>query len=267
MIAYSDDRYRLHFRPISRMEYEVLNELKDLSSGKADNCLKHTRFLFEHDDISMDAQKKMLEEKKAYIVRATYSGSKSIHMIVQFDDRCEEFCKKWYRNIWRWLEHNYFPGTDSQCCNPNRLTRAPGLVRFDTNKVQELLFENESNLITNNRDIVKELVSAKKRWEEEAIEEEKNREIQKIRSKFSSMTNHDGMCREYKTVKRYLETPFLKVRGNGNSATWFYAALCCCLQYNDNKTLEEVKDKARREKWTEREIEHTLSNARSAVKK
>jgi hypothetical protein len=75
------------------------------------------------------------------------------------------------------------------------------------------------------------------------------------------------MCREYKTVKRYLETPFLKVRGNGNSASWFYAALCCCLQYNDNKTLEEVKDKARREKWTEREIEHTLSNARSAVKK
>lgn len=268
MIYYSD-LYRNLSRTFRKgMEYQVLNELDDVNPVRSDStCLKYTRFLFEFDDMKLDAQRKIVELQKDILVRATYSGSKSIHMIVQFSDEYNEFCKRWYKNIWRWLEHNLFTGSDIKCSNPSRLTRAPGVLRADTGKIQKVILENRTNYISNNERIINSLKQSEGRW----IQEEKDRADDQTRrsiiSKFSSMNNHDGMCREYKTVKRYLETPFLKVRGNGNSASWFYAALCCCLQYNDNKTLEEVKDKARREKWTEREIEHTLSNARSAVKK
>lgn len=268
MIYYSNLYNKLSSEPLPGMEYQVLNELADENPKRSDKtCMKYTRFLFEHDDISMEAQMAMLEDKKPYIVRATYSGSKSIHMIVEFSPEYNRLCEEWYKEIWKWLEKNYFPGTDTKCTNPSRLTRAPDVVRSDTGRLQKTLYSNPENYISNRKDILAKLAEAEKKWRIEEKEEKEREELFRIRSKFSSMNNHDGMCREYKTVKRYLETPFLKVRGNGNSASWFYAALCCCLQYNDNKTLEEVKDKARREKWTEREIEHTLSNARSAVKK
>ena len=264
MIVYSDTIHNCSIR-LSGYEYEILNELRDLSSRTDYNCLKHTRFLFEFDDIPLKEQAQRLKDSlKNYIVRAVFSGSKSIHLIVQFSDDCEEICEKWYRNIWQYLEKTYFNGADSQCKNPSRLTRAPGALRADTGIVQKLLFSHPYNYIDKKiPELLDQLKMQIRSW---SAEESMRKVIENDDRKFQSRS-HDGMCREYKTVKRYIETPFLKVRGNGNSASWFYAALCCCIQYNDNKTLEEVKDKARREKWTEREIEHTLSNARSAVKK
>lgn len=265
MWIYSDSRNDYSsFSP--KLEYEVLNEMKSVSPRSDSNCLKFTRFLFEFDKFKLENQILIMHTNKDVIVRATFSGSKSIHLIVQFEDEYNEFCKRWYKNIWRWIEQNIFPGADNKCANPSRLTRCPSVVRHDTQKMQKLMFSSD-NYISKNTELMEKLKSAEKRWIEYENEKRAEASRQSIISKFSSMNNHDGMCREYKTVKRYLETPFLKVRGNGNSASWFYAALCCCLQYNDNKTLEEVKDKARREKWTEREIEHTLSNARSAVNK
>lgn len=265
MWIYSDSRNDYSsFSP--KLEYEVLNEMKSVSPRSDSNCLKFTRFLFEFDNLQLKNQIMILDANKDVIVRATFSGSKSIHMIVQFEDEYNEFCKKWYKNIWHWIEQNIFPGSDNKCANPSRLTRCPSVVRHDTCKMQKLMFSSD-NYISKKPELMEKLKSAEKRWIEYENEKRADASRQAIISKFSYMNNHDGMCREYKTVKRYLETPFLKVRGNGNSASWFYAALCCCLQYNDNKTLEEVKDKARREKWTDREIEHTLSNARSAVKK
>jgi hypothetical protein len=264
LIVYSDTIHNSSVR-LSGYEFEILNELRDLSSRTDSNCLKHTRFLFEFDDIPLkDQAEKLRDVLKDYVVRAVFSGSKSIHLIVQFSDECEEICKRWYRKIWQYLERTYFKGADSKCKNPSRLTRAPGALRADTGRVQKILFSNPDNYIDK---AVPELLGQIKMqirsWmAEEYIHNLRDNDERRFQNK-----SHDGMCREYKTVKRYLETPFLKVRGNGNSATWFYAAICTCIQYRDNKTLEEVKDKARREKWTEHEIEHTLSNARSAVNK
>ena len=268
MIYYSDLYNNLSTKRIPGLEYQVLNELYDKNPRRSDStCLKYTRFLFEFDEISLNAQRKIMEANEDVLVRAVYSGSKSIHMIVEFSEIYSDLCRRWYKKIWKWLEKNIFPGADPKCTNPSRLTRAPDVVRSDTGKLQKTLYSNPENYISNRKDILTKLAEAEKKWRIEEKENKEREELLRIRSKFSSMNNHDGMCRDYKTVKRYLETPFLKVRGNGNSASWFYAALCCCLQYNDSKTLEEVKDKARREKWTEREIDHTLSNARSAVKK
>ena len=70
------------------LRFEVLNELKNLSSRCDSNCLKHTRFVFECDNTSLEEQKDraclLMTDKVA--VRATFSGSKSIHVIFQFED-------------------------------------------------------------------------------------------------------------------------------------------------------------------------------------
>ena len=178
MIVYSDTIHNCSIR-LSGYEYEILNELRDLSSRTDYNCLKHTRFLFEFDDL--------------------FSGSKSIHLIVQFSDDCEEICEKWYRNIWQYLEKTYFNGADSQCKNPSRLTRAPGALRADTGLVQKLLFSHPDNYIDKKiPELLDQLKMQIRSW---SAEESMRKVIENDDRKFQSRS-HDGMCREYKTVKR-----------------------------------------------------------------
>lgn len=268
MIFYSDLYNHLSRTPKRGMEYQVLNELSDNHPKRSDSsCIKYTRFLFEFDERTIEDQKNIMEMNRDILVRAVFSGSKSIHMIVQFEDKYSDLCKRWYKKIWKWLEKNYFNGADSKCTNPSRLTRAPDVLRRDTGRIQETLYSNPTNYISNYKEILRKLSIAQIDWIKEEKEEEGAREIYRIKSKFLQSTDHNGMCREYNNVKRYLSTPFTKLRGNINSASWFYAALCTCIQYNDNQTLEEVKDKARRERWSQHEIEHTEKNAREAVNK
>lgn len=265
MWIYSDSRNDYtSFSP--KLEYEVLNEMNSVSPRKDSNCKKFTRFLFEFDDMKLDAQTEIMVANQDLLVRATFSGSKSIHMIVEFEDKYNEFCKKWYKYIWRWLERNVFPGADPKCSNPSRLTRCPSVVRHDTGLVQKLMFSSD-NYISKNEELMAKMEDASKKWGRNEIEMRLEASRKVFFANFARKFNHDGMCRDYKNVKRYLETPFPKVRGNGNSASWFYAALCTCIEYNDNKTLQEVKDKAKREKWTQHEIDHTEQNARDAVSK
>lgn len=264
MIVYSDTKHNSE-SILPFFEFEVLNELKSVEPRNDANCLLYTRFLFEFDEKSMDEQNRILEKNKHILVRATFSGSKSIHMIVQFSDEWNEFCKRWYKNIWRWLEINYFPGSDLKCSNPSRLTRCPGVMRSDTGKLQNILFESRSNFISKDDSIMCKIRESEKRW----ILNEKEQEGEKIRrsivSKFLSGNSHDGMCKTYTTVKRYLDTPFPRIRGNGNSSTWLFAAVCTCLKYKDNVTLNEVIEKAKREKWTDKELSRTIEAAKSKI--
>lgn len=260
MIVYSDTRHNSMVRQ-SCYEFEILNELKDLSSRTDANCLKHTRFLFEFDEKPLSEQEEMLKNDLGKIcVRAVFSGSKSIHFIAQFSDDCEEICSKNYRRIWLYLEQKYFKGADGQCKNPSRLTRAPGAFRSDTQRVQELLLDQPSNYIDK---AVPELLDQLKMQIRSWNAEESIKKILEDDSKRKFQTkSHDGMCREYTTVKRYLETPFPKVKGNGHSSAWFFAAVCKCIKYKDGQTLDEVCDKARREHWKDSEIRHVLDSAR-----
>ena len=73
------------------------------------------------------------------------------------------------------------------------------------------------------------------------------------------------MCRTYTTVRRYLENEFPKLKGNGHSSAWFFAAVCTCIKYRDGQTLEEVVQKARREHWKDSEINRVIDNARDRV--
>lgn len=67
-------------------------------------------------------------------------------------------------------------------------------------------------------------------------------------------------------VRHYLDTPYLKMSGNGDSDNSLYRAICVCVVADDEDTLELVKTKARCERWTTAEIERKVREARRYVK-
>lgn len=62
-------------------------------------------------------------------------------------------------------------------------------------------------------------------------------------------------------VRHYLDTPYAKMCGNGDSDISLYRAICVCLAANDDATLDEVKNKALREKWTRSQIDRKIREA------
>jgi hypothetical protein len=271
VIYYSNLYNKLSSEPLPGMEYQVLNELPDENPKRSDKtCMKYTRFLFEHDDISMESQMAMLEEKKPYIVRATYSGSKSIHMIVEFSPEYNMLCEKWYKQIWKWLEKNYFPGTDTKCSNPSRLTRAPSVTRSDTGKEQKLLYEEPDNYIDKVPGILERLSTAEREWR---CEQDRINTLNTIyscsgtHSGFRDRKRMDNFCATFDNVQKYLKTPFPKIRGNGCSSTLLFGSVCACIKFNDQETLRTVLSKARREHWSEHELERVQNEALRRVEK
>ena len=131
---------------IDGWEFEILNELKDCSNHKDENCLFHTRFLFEMDYAPLDEQWELVKKLKDNITRVVYSGSKSLHTIIEFDPQYEEFCKDHYKQVWRLLNDLHFGGKcDTQCINPSRLTRTYGVVRASTGREQRLMYSCPGN--------------------------------------------------------------------------------------------------------------------------
>ena len=55
MIVYSD-KFKNSDIPMKSYEFEVLNELKDCVNRRDSNCIQHTRFLFEMDNVSIQEQ-------------------------------------------------------------------------------------------------------------------------------------------------------------------------------------------------------------------
>lgn len=250
MIVYSN-KFKNSDVPYGDFEFEVLNELKDCSNRTDANCIKHTRFLFEMDKADLKEQCMYARTTRNIITRCVYSGSKSIHMIIEFPAKYEDFCKENYREVWEYINNNVFDGKcDTQCRNPSRLTRRPGVIRKDTGKEQKLLFAQKdisdpffSHVIDEVGEHVKQV--------------QKRSELR--RRYISYLPKHEGCdCSKWEVVKRYLDTPFPLQNGNGNSSTWLYAAIQTCLQYHDDRTLNDVIAKAKCEGWTEREIQHKM---------
>lgn len=248
MKAYAT-KYQIFDKQNGYYEYEVLNELKDLSNRKDSNVLKHTRFLFEFDDRSIEEQTKVIVEakKQINIRRVVFSGSKSLHTIVELD---RDFGAENYRKIWQYLENKYFKDADSSCANPARLTRAPNILRQDKNCLQSLLFEGE--IATLDYDDVERYLEKKRYF----------KAMQKLVFEAhlkNQLKSNAGACtRNFNTVKRYLETPFLKRSGNGYSSKWLYSALQTCKKYCDVETQNIVIQKAINEGWSASEIDDKM---------
>ena len=243
--------------PYSDFQFEVLNELKDLSSRCDSNCLKHTRFVFECDNTELDKQFERAEDLKDIACRATFSGSKSVHVIFQFEDALEDVCKEHYKDIWAACNKLFFNNeADTACANPARLTRRPGAIR-DNGEEQYLVYrynnviEKDTNLFKYIWRAVRALLASRAVISSEPVK------------KNLTVTNHDGLCKNYDVVQYYLRKSFPKLTGNGDSSISLFKAIRCCMKYGDNKTLNEVLNKASSERWTGLELTRIQDNIRS----
>ena len=247
----------IYATPAKDLQFEVLNELKDLSSRCDSNCLKHTRFVFECDNTDLDKQFERAEDLKDIACRATFSGSKSVHVIFQFEDALEDICKEHYKDIWAACNKLFFNNeADTACANPARLTRRPGAIR-DNGEEQYLVYrynniiEKDSNLFKYIWRAVRALLASRAVISSEPIK------------KNHTVTNHDGLCKNYDVVRYYLTKSFPKLTGNGDSSISLFKAVRCCMKYNDDKTLNEVLSKAISERWSRSELSRIQENIRS----
>ena len=253
MIVYSN-KFRNSCIPFQSYEFEVLNELKDCRNRTDDNCIQHTRFLFEMDSTSLDEQLTYLNRNKDIITRCVFSGSKSLHMIIQFTDDFEQTCKDNYKEIWNILNKLLFDSKcDSACSNPSRLTRRPGAIRADTNKEQKLIINNPEIRVKGN---VLDRIIVNLR------QKQRQKHLFKATRSIIWPTNKDnpGLCQNYDVIRHYLNTSYPKLTGNGDSSISLFKAIRCCIKYNDKVTLRKVINKAVVERWTTKELERMIRN-------
>ena len=240
--------------PYSSYEFEVLNELKDCVNRRDDNCIQHTRFLFEMDNVPLQEQISYLKRNKEYITRCVYSGSKSLHMIIQFPDDWESTCKDNYKEIWQILNQILFESQcDYACSNPSRLTRRPGAYRADTKKLQKLLYNQPEIRLSD--DILDRIIVTLRQ------KQRQKRLFHAIRNNIRTASkDNPGICQSYDVITHYLETPYPKLTGNGDSSISLFKAIRCCVKYRDKVTLNKVISKALVERWTNNEIKRMIEN-------
>ena len=253
MIVYSD-KFNNSEVPYSSYEFEVLNELKDCLNRRDSNCIQHTRFLFEMDNVSLEEQLTYLKRNKEYITRCVYSGSKSLHMIIQFPDDWESTCKDNYKDIWQILNTILFDSKcDYACSNPSRLTRRPNALRHDTNKIQKLLY-NQPEIRLSDDIIDRIIVTLRSRLRQKRL-------FNAIRNNIRTASkDNPGICQNYDVIRHYLETSYPKLNGNGDSSISLFKAIRCCVKYRDKVTLKKVISKALVERWTSKEIQRMIDN-------
>ena len=253
MIVYSN-KFRNSCIPFQSYEFEVLNELKDCRNRTDDNCIQHTRFLFEMDSTSLDEQLTYLNRNKEYITRCVFSGSKSLHMIIQFTNDFEQTCKDNYKEIWNILNKLLFDNKcDNACSNPSRLTRRPGAIRADTAKEQKLVYNNPEIRVKGNV-LDRIIVSLRQKQRQKHLFKATRSNIC-LRHK-----DNPGLCQNYDVIRHYLETSYPKLNGNGDSSISLFKAIRCCIKYNDKETLKKVINKAVLERWTMKELERMIRN-------
>ena len=254
MIVYSD-KFNNSDIPMKSYEFEVLNELKDCLNRRDDNCIQHTRFLFEMDNVSLEEQLTYLRRNKEYITRCVYSGSKSLHMIIQFPDDWESTCKDNYKDIWQILNQILFDSKcDYACSNPSRLTRRPNALRHDTNKIQKLLYNQPDNRLDDNDILDRIIVTLRSRMRQKHL-------FKAIRNNIrTTIKDNPGLCQSYDVIRHYLDTSYPKLTGNGDSSISLFKAIRCCVKYRDKVTLQKVISKAAKEHWTTKEIERMIEN-------
>lgn len=131
-----------------KSQFDILNDFKEGSELKRKNeNFETNRFLFEMDETPIKEQyklmKELINEKKVPIRRATFSGNKSIHMIIEFPKDNAPTNKDEYKFVWKLINRFYFNDlADKACCNNARLTRRPNGINEKTNKEQSLIYHS-----------------------------------------------------------------------------------------------------------------------------
>lgn len=261
-MKYYSDKYKISKVPMNGMEFEVLNEMtEDAKRRCIENCIQHTRFLFESDTLSPEEQESILDDLKPIVRRATFSGKKSIHIIIEFSEALENICKEHYKTVWKAINRRFFKNNaDTQCAEPARLTRIPNAKRFIDGK-----FVTQDCLLDDGAIISEDSTVWKQVWRvtrsliaEEAIKYQPT--TTKVQT---SLKTKNGLCANYDKIRYYLSHSYPNISGNGDSSSSLFKALRCCLKYNDNDTLNTVLEKARRERWSEKELERMIRDIKA----
>lgn len=210
---------------------------------------------------------------------------KSKYFILDYDNgyTIDEFCKEYqdyfyilYTSFSHTSEHNKFrvimfgnyecPLTDDeQSSILSECFRNADHTTFQSNRIFYMpahkegaeyiyKFHNGKQFPLYN-DVISTL-SWRKRFDREKEEKRANQFVEYHRTK------KDMDCMNCNSVKNYLNASYPNSKGNGDSNLNLYKAICCCVKYDDMKTLQVVKEKAKREHWSEKELEQKIKSAR-----
>lgn len=130
--------------------YFSINTVKKIGdSRKLENCKSWNNFLIEFDEIPVSEQEIILNRNRDKVSMATFSGNKSIHMIVHLSN--PPTSKEEYGFVHSYLIEKYFRGADVQCKDALRLSRTPNAIRENgrrqvmiLNELQDLYFPWET---------------------------------------------------------------------------------------------------------------------------
>jgi len=133
-------------------EFFIINPLSGMPAEKksgglsyrADGCVKSFKYcLAEFDNISLEDQIRFWSSVKLPIRALTFSGSKSIHALLDVAKLAEVVTlEQWATHIKDRLYDSILNplGVDAACSNPARLSRLPGHYRTEKQKWQRLLW-------------------------------------------------------------------------------------------------------------------------------
>lgn len=135
----------------------LVNYVKALKAGenpildrKAENLIP-TAFVYESDGLDLSSQKrivkKLLEsEFKENVLSITYSGNKSIHILIKIRNDQGGAIKDIFKEIWYQAGEHIFGEDikymDKACASVGRLTRLPGAINLTTGKKQICYYLN-----------------------------------------------------------------------------------------------------------------------------
>lgn len=137
----------------AKSEYNVLNTFKSRELDGQHKTIRYisnmnmVRFLYEFDSVPLEEQYEILERliKINVLQRAVFSGSKSIHFIIEINIKSQPTDKMEYRYLHRYIaEQLGLTKCDMQCIDPSRLTRAPNVKRKSNGSIQTLLYYNNA---------------------------------------------------------------------------------------------------------------------------
>lgn len=119
-------------------ENSILPWARTLLPRRADcNVVAFRNILIEMDQVPLENQFTIIREIKMPFSSSVYSGKKSIHFILSLTDPC--LTHEEYSMLVDMVHHSILAKVDGACKNPSRLTRNPGVMRNETNKLQKLI--------------------------------------------------------------------------------------------------------------------------------
>lgn len=133
--CFTDNPYGTDILPMYRRratEYFSINPMH--TSRKDTNVTCYRNILLEFDKLSLTEQLVLI----ATIPRSTvvFSGKKSYHCIISLERPCQDRIE--YDALVRRIMKK-IPQADPSTKNPSRLSRCPGVLRKDTNQLQDLI--------------------------------------------------------------------------------------------------------------------------------